>query len=91
MIPVIPIPTPMAAVSSGMPAAISDPKVIVNTSRAARMPMTSLAPPPLVCGAASPLSPTCSPSARACAAAVATIWRCVSVSSACDVTNRMSA
>ena len=45
MIPVKPIPTPMTDVSSGSRGHQHDPKVIVSTSSAIRMPMPSVAPP----------------------------------------------
>ena len=39
-----PMPTPMSAVSSGSPAAISEPKVMTRTTAAIAIPMISVAP-----------------------------------------------
>lgn len=60
-----PMPTPMRAVSSGRPAATSEPKVMTRTTAATAMPMISLLP---VCGtvwSASPPISTVSPAFRA--------------------------
>ncbi|CAM5239975.1 hypothetical protein SGRIM128S_07936 [Streptomyces griseomycini] len=64
-----PMPTPMTAVSSGRPAASSEPKVMTRTTAATPMPMISAVP---VCGTAWSASPpisTVSPASRASSAA----------------------
>ena len=45
VIPMIPITTPISAVSSGSPAAASEPNVIRSTSAATARPMISPRPP----------------------------------------------
>ena len=54
VMPVNPMPTPITAVSSGMPAASSEPNVMTRTTRAMATPMTSAEPPMLVSFRASP-------------------------------------
>ena len=51
------MPTPMSAVSSGSPAAISEPKVMTRTTAAIAMPMISVAPVSgIACSASPPIS-----------------------------------
>ncbi len=45
VIPAMPMPTPTIAVSSGIPAAMSEPKVITSTTRATTTPIASADPP----------------------------------------------
>ena len=63
------MPTPMSAVSSGSPAASSEPKVMTRTTAAMPMPISSPAPSSGIAVSASPPISTVSPEARACCAA----------------------
>ncbi|CAM5434536.1 hypothetical protein SALBM311S_04731 [Streptomyces alboniger] len=66
-----PIPTPMIAVSSGSPAATSEPRVTTRTTAAMARPMTSpTAPGSAPAWSASPPTSTVSPVARASSPAV---------------------
>lgn len=80
--PETPIPTPMMAVSSGSPAAISEPKVMTRTTAETAMPMSS-ADPPISCSAwtASPPVSTVKPSARVLSVASVSASWVLSVSS----------
>lgn len=49
-----PMPTPISAVSSGSPAAMSEPKVMTSTTAASAIPMTSVAPVSGITWSASP-------------------------------------
>ena len=70
VIPMIPITTPISAVSSGSPAAASDPNVIRSTSPATARPMISPTPPIEASDTtASPPNSTCRPASRAVSAA----------------------
>ncbi|CAM5676685.1 hypothetical protein SALBM135S_09183 [Streptomyces alboniger] len=77
-----PMRTPMIAVSSGMPAATSEPKVRIRTTAEIAMPMSS-ALPPISCSAmtASPPVSTASPASRVSSVALVRASRDVSVSS----------
>lgn len=60
-----PMPTPMRAVSSGSPAAISEPKVMTRTTAAMATPMISVAPVSGITWSASPPISTFIPLLRA--------------------------
>ena len=85
--PSAPTPTPMSAVSSGRPAAMSDPKVIVSTSTATSTPSTSPIGGSLSTAAAEPPYWTCSPAfaAERVAASMASVWD--ALTSACLIVN----
>ncbi len=76
-----PIPTPMSAVSSGSPAAISDPKVITSTTAATATPMISVAPVSGITWSASPPISTVIPLLCAASPASSSASRAPSVSS----------
>ncbi len=78
----MPMPTPMTAESSGMPAATSEPKVSRSTTAATPMPISS-AVPPISCSAttASPPVSTVYPPSRASSVAAVRASRASSVSS----------
>ena len=81
MIPAIPMPTPISAVSSGIPAASSEPNVMISTTAATATPRPSVAP---VAGApctASPPYSTSNPAWRPGAAVSFNAWWSASVSS----------
>ncbi len=70
VISAMPRPTPITAVSSGSPAASSEPKVITRTTADIAMPIASAEPPasPPAIRAVPPMS-TVRPASRACWAA----------------------
>ncbi len=76
-----PMPTPMSAVSSGSPAAISEPKVMTSTTAAMATPMTSVAPVSGITWSASPPISTVSPSLWAASPTCSSESRVPSVSS----------
>lgn len=63
--PAIAVPTPSRAVTSGRPAASSDPKVTASTSTATRTPTASVADCSTGTWNASPPISTCRPAASA--------------------------
>ena len=68
VMPVMPRPTPKSAVSTGRPAATSEPKVRIRTSSATAMPISSDLPPTAGWACVpEPLASTVRPSARASA------------------------
>ena len=76
--PRMPMLTPMIAVSSGRPAATSEPNVMTRTTRATRIPMPSAAPAAVACSAnASPPTATVRPASSSVATA-----SCIASSSA---------
>ncbi len=68
--PEMPMPTPISAVISGIPAASIEPKVRTRTIAETRMPICSPVPP-MACSifTASPPASTVSPASRACSVA----------------------
>ncbi len=77
------MPTPMSAVSSGSPAAASEPKVISSTTAATEMPIASAVPlGPPTSSRASPPASTVSPESRACSSDSSRWLRLASVRSA---------
>ncbi len=82
VISAMPRPTPTTAVSSGSPAATSEPKVITSTTADSAMPIASLLPPasPLDISAVPPIS-TFSPASRPCWAACSRVALALSDSS----------
>ncbi|MDQ1017688.1 invasion protein IalB [Streptomyces afghaniensis] len=75
-------PTPMRAVSSGSPAAASEPKVTSNTTAAIATPITSAVPPgPALSPSALPPASTVSPESRAWSMACSRCARLASVRS----------
>ena len=73
--PLIPMPTPMIAVISGMPAATREPKVITSTTRATAMPISSATGAVVSSVSASPPMATRSPAAsRAASASSSAAW-----------------
>ena len=79
--PAIPVPTPISAVSSGIPAATSEPNVMISTTAATATPRPSVAPVSGTPCTASPPNSTVNPAARAASAGACSAWRSASVSS----------
>ena len=64
VMPAIPTPTPTNAVSSGRPAAMTEPNITTRMTAAAATPKSSPAPPDSCSVAATPENSTCSPASR---------------------------
>ena len=81
VMPAIPTPTPTNAVSSGRPAAMTEPNITTRMTAAAATPKSSPAPPDSCSVAATPENSTCSPASRPGSAASKRVSRLASSTS----------